>query len=148
VVGVTSADQSDIQTKGFKVAYPHASIIAQNGQMFLVNKRVNTAYDINTNNQADINKANYLGDSYPTHYPSAMRLKTFNVSCFDDQGIAEGLLGALVFYADNFGNGGWCMVTAYDKKDIFIKNSQGIYANEVTLTLEVTNYDDSIEYPI
>lgn len=148
VVGVTSSDQSDIQTKGFRVAYPHATINAQNGQMFLVNKRVNTAYDISTNNQADINKANFLGDSYPTHYPSAMRLKTFNVSCFDDQGIAEGLLGTLVFYADNFDNGGWCMVTAYDKKDNFIKNSQGIYANEVTLTLEVTNYDDSIEYPI
>ena len=148
VVGVTSSDQSDIQTKGFRVAYPHATIIAQNGQQFLVNKRVDTAYDISTNNQADINKANFLGDSYPTHYPSAMRLKSFNISCFDDQGIAEGLLGTLVFYADNFGNGGWCIVTAYDKKDNFIKNGQGIYANEVSLTLEVTNYDDSIEYPI
>lgn len=148
VVGVTSSDQSDIQTKGFRVAYPHATIIAQNGQQFLVNKRVDTAYDISTNNQADINKANFLGDSYPTHYPNAMRLKSFNISCFDDQGIAEGLLGTLVFYADNFGNGGWCIVTAYDKRDNFIKNGQGIYANEVTLTLEVTNYDDSIEYPI
>lgn len=148
VVGVTSSDQSDIQTKGFRVAYPHATIIAQNGQQFLVNKRVDTAYNISTNNQADINKANFLGDSYPTHYPSAMRLKSFNISCFDDQGIAEGLLGTLVFYADNFDNGGWCIVTAYDKRDNFIKNGQGIYANEVTLTLEVTNYDDSIEYPI
>lgn len=148
VVGVTSSDQSDIQTKGFRVAYPHATIIAQNGQQFLVNKRVDTAYDISTNNQADINKANFLGDSCPTHYPSAMRLKSFNISCFDYQGIAEGLLGTLVFYADNFGNGGWCIVTAYDKRDNFIKNGQGIYANEVTLTLEVTNYDDSIEYPI
>ena len=64
------------------------------------------------------------------------------------QGILEGLLGTLVFYADNFGNGGYCMVTAYDKKDNFIKNGQGIYANEVSLTLEVTNYDDKIEYPI
>lgn len=148
VVGVTSEDQSDIQTKGFVVAYPRATIIAQNGQQLSVNKRVDTAYEISTNNQADINKANFLGDSYPTHYPSAMRLKSFNISCFDDQRIAEGLLGTLVFYADNFGNGGWCIVTAYDKRDNFIKNGQGIYANEVTLTLEVTNYDDSIEYPI
>ena len=148
VVGVTSSDQSDIQTKGIKVVYPHPTIIAQNGQQFLVNKRVDTAYDISTNNQADINKANFLGDSSPTHYPSAMRLKTFNISCFDDQGIAEGLLGSLVFYADNFANGGWCIVTAYDKRDNFVKNGQGIYGNEVSLTLEVTNYDDSIEYPI
>ena len=32
--------------------------------------------------------------------------------------------------------------------DNFIKNGQGVYANEVSLKLEVTNYDDSIEYPI
>lgn len=148
VVGVTSADQSDIQTIGFRVLYPHATLIAKNGQKFQINKRVDNAYEIQTSNQADINKANFLGDEYPTHYPSEMRLKSFSVSMFDDQGIAEGLLGTLVFYADNFGNGGYCIVTAYDKKDNFVKNGQGIYANEVSLTLEVTNYDDSIEYPI
>lgn len=148
VVGVTSEDQSDIQTMGFRVPYPYATLVAQNGQKFQINKRVNNAYEIKTSNQADINKANFLGDSYPTHYPSDMRLKSFSVSIFDDQGLAEGLLGTLVFYADNFGNGGYCMVTAYDKADNFVKNGQGIYANEVSLTLEVTNYDDSIEYPL
>ena len=40
------------------------------------------------------------------------------------------------------------MVTAYNKTDKFVKNSKGAYANEVSLTLEVTNYDDSIEYPV
>jgi hypothetical protein len=148
VVGVTSADQSDIQTKGFNVAYPHATLIVQNGQKFLINKRVDSAYQIQTSSEADINKASFIGDSKPTHYPSEMRLKSFTVSMFDDQGIVEDLLGTLVFYADNFGNGGWCMVTAYTKTDNFVKNGQGAYANEVSLTLEVTNYDDSIEYPI
>ena len=148
VVGVTSEDQSDIQTQSLKLAYPCATLIAQNGQQFRINKRVDSAYEIETNNQTDINKAKFIGDGLPTHYPSNMRLKTFNISFFDEQGISESLLGTLVFYADNFGNGGWCMVTAYDKADNFIKNGQGIYANEVTLTLEVTNYDDSIEYPI
>ena len=105
-------------------------------------------YEIQTNNQADINKTNYLGNSNPTHYPSDMRIKSFSITMFDDQELSESLLGTLVYYADNFGNGGWCMVTAYDKTDSFVKNSQGVYANEVSLTLEVTNYDDSIEYPI
>lgn len=148
VVGVTSADQSDIQTKGFTVTYPHATLIASDGQQFLINKRVNNAYEIQTSNSAEIDKANFIGDKLPTHYPSDMRLKSFTISMFDDQGIAESLLGTLVFYADNFKNGGWCMVTAYDKSDNFIKNGQGVYANEVSLKLEVTNYDDSIEYPI
>lgn len=148
VVGVTSADQSDIQTQGFNIVYPHATLIASDGQQFLVNKRVNNAYEIQTSNSAEIDKANFIGDKLPTHYPSDMRLKSFTISMFDDQGIAESLLGTLVFYADNFKNGGWCIVTAYDKSDNFIKNGQGVYANEVSLKLEVTNYDDSIEYPI
>ena len=148
VVAVTSGDQSDIQTQGIRVACPHATLIALNGQQFLINKRMDEAYQIQTNNQADINKANYIGEEYPTHYPSKMRLKSFSVTCFDDQGIMEDLLGQMVFYADNFENGGWCMVTSYNKTDDFIKNSQGVYGNEVSLTLEVTNYDDSIEYPL
>lgn len=148
VVGVTSADQSDIQTSGFTVTYPHATLVALNGQKIQINKRVNEAYEVQTTNQADINKANFIGDGYPTHYPSDMRLKSFSVTFFDDQRMVEDLLGRLVFYADNFGNGGWCMVTAYNKTDNFIKNGQGAYANEVSLTLEVTNYDDSIKYPL
>ena len=148
VVGVTSDDQSDIQSNGYRVLYDHPTIVTKNGQQMLINKRVDSAWEIQTNNQADINKANFIGDGFPTHYPNDMRLKSFTVTCFDDQGFAEELLGTLVFYADNFGNGGWCMVTAYDKTDNFIKNGQGIYANEVSLTLEVTNYDDSIEYAI
>lgn len=148
VVGVTSDDQSDIQSVGYRVIYNHATLTAQNGQQFSINKRVDAAYEIQTNNEADINKANFIGDGYPTHYPSNMRLKSFAITCFDEQGIMEDLLGTLVFYADNFGNGGWCMVTAYDKTDKFVKNSKGAYANEVSLTLEVTNYDDSIEYPV
>ena len=148
VVGVTSEDQSDIQTKGVKSIYPHATLIGSNGQQYTINKRVNSAYEVQTSNQADINKANFIGDGRPTHYPSNMRLKAFTITMFDDQNMAENLLGTLAFYADNFGNGGWCMVTAYDKTDNFVKNGAGAYANEVSLTLEVTNYDDSIEYPI
>lgn len=148
VVGVTSDEQSDIQSQGYRVVYDNATITAMSGQQFAINKRVNEAYAIQTNNEADINKANFIGDGYPTHYSNDMRLKSFSITCFDDQGFAEELLGTLVFYADNFGNGGWCMVTAYDKTDNFIKNGQGVYANEVSLTLEVTNYDDSIEYAI
>lgn len=148
VVGVTADDQSDIQTKGIRVTYPHATLIALNNQKIQINKRVDSAFEIQTSNQADFNKANFIGDGSPTHYPSDMRLKSFTAMMFDDQGIVEDLLGKLVFYADNFGNGGWCMVTAYTKTDNFVKNGQGIYANEVSLTLEVTNYDDSIKYPL
>ena len=148
VVGVTSADQSDIQTSGFRITYPCATIVTLDGQQIAVNKRVDNAYQIQTSNEADVNKANFIGDGFPTHYPSDMRLKSFSITCFDDQDYCESLIGNVVFYADNFGNGGYCMVKSYSKTDNFVQNSRGVYANEVQLVLEVTNYDDSIEYTI
>lgn len=148
VVGVTSDDQSDIQTTGYNVQYKQASIVTLEGTVIAVNKRVDNAYEIQTTNSADINKVEFIGDSVPSHYVSKMRLKSFTVYCFDEQGICESLLGSVVFYADNFNNGGYCVVTSYDKTDNFVKNSNGAYANEVTLILEVTNYDDSIEYEL
>ena len=148
VVGVTSDDQSDIQTTGFTVRYSQASIITLEGTVIAVNKRVNNSYEIQTTSSANINKVEFIGDSVPSHYVSKMRLKSFTVNCFDEEGICESLLGSVVFYADNFNNGGYCVVTSYDKTDNFVKNSNGAYANEVTLILEVTNYDDSIEYEL
>ena len=148
VVAITSQDQSDIKSQGFRVLYPFASIVTLDGAQYYVNKRVNEAVAIQTNNEADFNKAQFIGDSVPTHYFNKMKLKSFSVTYFDENGSAEDLLGTVVFYADNFGNGGYCIVTAYNKEDSFVKNGADIYANEVSLTLEVTNYDDSIEYPI
>ncbi len=148
VVGVTDQDQSDIQTSGIRITYPQASIVMLNGQIIPVNKRVDNAFEIQTSNEADVNQAKFIGDGSPTHYASNMRLKTFTVNCFDDQGICEDIIGKVVFYADNFGNGGYCMVRSYSKTDNFIKNGRGVYGNEVSLVLEVTNYDDSIEYPL
>lgn len=148
VIGVTSDDQSDIESSGCRVVYNHASLITLNGQIIEINKRVNEVYQVQTSNAADVNKASFIGDAIPTHYPSKMRLKSFSILCFDDQSISEDILGTVVFYADNFENGGYCIVTNYEKTDNFVKNSAGIYANEVSLTLEVTNYDDSIKYPL
>lgn len=148
VVAVTSEDYSDIQTQGFRVAYPQASIVTLAGAQYAVNKRVDQAFEISTSNEADFNRAKFIGASTPAHYFNKMKLKSFTASFFDDNDVADSLVGTVVFYADNFGNGGYCFVTSYEKTDNFIQNSQGIYANEVSLTLEVTDYDDSIQYPI
>ena len=148
VIGVTSADQSDIKTQGFRVAYPRATILTLSGSQIAINKRFQEAFEIQTTNEADVSQIKYIGDSVPTHSFNKMRTKSFMATFFDDNGIVDDLLGTVVFYADNFGNGGYCFVTNYEKTDNFIKNGQGVYANEVALTLEVTNYDDSIEYQL
>ena len=85
VVGVTDQDQSDIQTSGVRANYSQATIVTLDGQMIPINKRVDSAYEIQTSNEADINQAKFIGDGLPAHYASNMRLKSFSVSCFDDQ---------------------------------------------------------------
>ena len=77
-----------------------------------------------------------------------MRTKAFGLNFFDAEGIAESLLGTVIFYADNFGNGGWCIAGKLSKSDSFDKFSSGKYANEIQLTLEETDYDDSIQYTV
>lgn len=148
VVAVTADEQSDIQTKGYRVSYPNASIVTLSGAQYAVNKRVDNAFSVQSTNEADFNRTKFIGASSPAHYFNKMKLKSFSVSFFDDNDIVDSLIGTVVFYADNFGNGGYCFVTSYDKTDNFVRNSQGIYGNEITLTLEVTDYDDSIQYPI
>lgn len=148
VVGVTSEDYSDIKQKGIRLTYPQATIVTLNGSPYMVNRRVNKGFEISTNNEAEVNTTKFIGDSTPSHFFNGMKVRTFQVSFFDDNEILPNLIGQVVFYADNFGNGGYCMVSSYEKTDSFAQTSAGIYANEVILTLEATNYDDSIEYEV
>ena len=148
VVAVTSEDQSDIKTAGIRLTYPCATVVKLDGGSFPVNKRVNSAFEIQTTNEADYSRMKFIGASKPAHFFNKMKLKSFSITCYDDQEFSDDVLGTIVFYADNFGNGGYCMVTNYDKTDNFVQNSAGQYANEVSMVLEVTNYDDSIGYSI
>lgn len=148
VVGVTSDDYSDIKEQGIRLVYPQATIVTLGGAPYRVNRRVNKAFEVSTNNEAEVNTTKFIGDTTPSHFFNGMNVKTFQVSFFDDNEILPELIGKVVFYADNFGNGGYCVVSSYEKTDSFAQTSTGIYANEVVLTLEATNYDDSIEYEL
>ena len=148
VVAVDYNDQSDIQSKGIKILYPRATIVTLSGESYFVNERVNETYAVQTSVAKDYNQALYIGESNPSHYPSKMVVKSFSVTCFDRDNNLENLLGQVVFYADNFGNGGYCFVSNYGKTDSYLEMLDGTYANEAVLLLEVTNYDDSIEYEL
>ena len=148
VVGVTSEEYSDIKEQGIRLTYPQATIVTLGGSPYRVNRRVNKGFEISTNNEAEVNTTKFIGDPTPSHFFNGMNVKTFQVSFFDDNEILPNLIGKVVFYADNFGNGGYCVVSSYEKTDSFAQTSSGIYANEVVLTLEATNYDDSIEYDV
>ena len=147
VVGVTSTDQSSIVASEIDLAHPNAMITTIAGVSTDVNIRVNNAFDVKTSVSADIDTESFFGAKKPSHYPSKMRAKTWQISFFDNTGFAESILGTIVFYADNFGNGGWAAVTKISKSDAFARRANK-YANETELTLEETDYDDSIEYSV
>lgn len=148
VVGITPDDYSDMQTKELFVTYPCATIVTLDGIPFEVNKRMNEAFEMEVEGETDATRVNYIGESTPVHLFNKLVTKSFTITCFDDNDILNDIIGKVVFYSDNWGEGGYCFVTGYTKKNSFIKNSMGIYGNEVSLTLERTNYDDSIEYPL
>lgn len=148
IVGVTATDNSDIKSVGIKAVYPKATIVTLDGNTYAINKRFNSAYEIQTASQKRYRQAQFIGDTRPSYYSDEMLVKSFVVTCFDENKELEKLLGTTVFYADNFGNGGYCFVSGYSKSDDYLQLSNKTYANEVSLTLEVTNYDDSIEYSL
>ena len=146
VIGVTKSDNSSIYRTTINALYPHAVIIAHN-QIFDVNRRAGNAVDISTGSSPNMEKVQFLGDTYPSYYASGSRSTTFSIVFTSSENI-EDLLGGPVFYADNFGNGGWCAVTGYSKTDNFDKFDSGDYSNEISLTLERTSYDESINYDL
>lgn len=148
VVGVTSNDNSDIKSSGLKTVYPKATIVTLAGEIHTVNRRFNESYSVETVSQIRYNKAEYIGATRPDYYADKMVTKTFSIACYDENDRLENLLGKIVFYADNFGNGGYCFVSGYSKKDDYLQLPNNKYANETILTLEVTDYDDSIKYEL
>lgn len=146
VIGVTKDDNSSIYRATINAVYPHAIIIVR-GQIFDVNRRAGNAVDISTSSSPNMEKVQFLGDVYPSYYSSGSRSKTFSLAFTSSENI-EDLLNGPVFYADNFGNGGWCVVTGYAKTDTFDKSDAGDFINEVSLTLERANYDESINYDL
>lgn len=144
VIGVTPGGNSNITTKSITIRFMCAMIITQSKYIIKTNKGVNSPCSISSRTDPDIKEIKFVGDDKPSHYATTMKSETNEISFFDEDDAAKSLISTIVFYGDNFGNGGWRAVTGYSKKDGFVKNGAGNYENEVTLELEDTKYEDTI----
>lgn len=144
VIGVTPGGNSNITTKSITIRFTCAMIITQSKYIIKTNKGVNSPCSISSRTDPDIKEIKFVGDDKPSHYATTMKSETNEISFFDEDDAAKSLISTIVFYGDNFGNGGWRAVTGYSKKDGFVKNGAGNYENEVTLELEDTKYEDTI----
>lgn len=116
----------------------HTSVITEDGTIYEVNHRMGSPVGISFQINAVFDTAEYIGASVPEHTFAKMREKRYSI-VFKDYVDVERLIGKPVYYADVFGNGDWCVITAVGR----VENRFG---NETTAELQVTKYDEAIDY--
>lgn len=137
VIGVNGNDGAQ-SSQTITSIIKHTSVISQDGTIYEVNHRMGSPVGISFQVNAVFDAAEYIGASVPEHTFAKMREKRYSI-VFKDYVNVERLIGKPVYYADVFGNGDWCVITAVGR----VENRFG---NETTAELQVTKYDEAIDY--
>lgn len=120
-------------------AVESARIITKDGQILEVSERWNQRFELSSQEEIKYSANEYLGASAPEHLFSSMRTKRISLVFFDPDRIASKLLGQVVFYADQFGNGDWVAVVSVGRDDKW-------YGDETAVQLELTTKNEAITY--
>ena len=137
VIGVSGNDGAQ-SSQTITSLIEHTSVITEDGTIYEVNHRMGSPVGISFQVNAVFDTAEYIGASVPEHTFAKMREKRYSI-VFKDYVDVEKLLGETVYYADIYGNGDWCAITAIGR----VENQ---YGNETTAELQVTKHDEAIDY--
>mgnify|MGYP003300984500 CR=1 FL=1 len=137
VIGVNGNDGAQ-SSQSITSLIEHTSVITEDGTIYEVNHRMGSPVGISFQVNAVFDTAEYIGASVPEHTFAKMREKRYSI-VFKDYVDVEKLLGETVYYADIYGNGDWCVITAIGR----VENQ---YGNETTAELQVTKHDEAIDY--
>lgn len=137
VIGVNGNDGAQ-SSQSITSLIEHTSVIAEDGTIYEVNHRIGSPVGISFQVNAVFDTAEYIGAFVPEHTFAKMREKRYSI-VFKDYVDVEKLLGETVYYADIYGNGDWCVITA-------IGCVENQYGNETTAELQVTKHDEAIDY--
>lgn len=137
VIGVNGNDGAQ-SSQSITSLIEHTSVITEDGTIYEVNHRMGSPVGISFQVNAVFDTAEYIGASVPEHTIAKMREKRYSI-VFKDYVDVEKLLGETVYYADIYGNGDWCVITAIGR----VENQ---YGNETTAELQVTKHDEAIDY--
>lgn len=137
VIGVNGNDGAQ-SSQSITSLIEHTSVIAEDGTIYEVNHRIGSPVGISFQVNAVFDTAEYIGAFVPEHTFAKMREKRYSI-VFKDYVDVEKLLGETVYYADIYGNGDWCVITAIGR----VENQ---YGNETTAELQVTKHDEAIDY--
>lgn len=145
LIFVDDTGARSIVTKEVEAQFKNPSIILNNGEIIGVDVTIGSSGRVSTSSEADVGKYEFFGDSAVSHYPGKLRRKTVSVAFFDEDNVAEDILGQTLYFNNGMGSAGWYCVTQYTEEDEYTRH-KGKYVNQVTLTLEKTNHNDEIKY--
>lgn len=134
VVGVSSStDKYGYSFQSISFAPSHNQIVTEDGEIFLVNRRLNERSFPQKSISPKYASYEFLGEDRPSHvFVDDFRSGTFTVAIYDKEGRAEDLLGKKVFFSTTAGWGEWCVVTAINRREV-------LFGNDVTITMELTS---------
>ena len=128
-------------TESIKIEIDGAYIIRRNGQKINVSERWNNMFASEMTEERRYQANEFLGASVPSHTFAKMRTKRYTFAFNDEDKIASDLLGEIVFYADQFGNGDWVVPVGFTRTDYW-------YGDDTSMQLELTEFDEGISYAV
>lgn len=138
VIGVDANDRFAQVDFEFEYVVGTNRLVQKDGTILSIDLRWNDPFTTSQATEGRYYAAEYLGASVPEHIFAKMRVKRIDVAFYDTIG-ADELIGKTVFFADTYGNGYWCVPTSVNRSDAW-------FGNEVTMSLEMTNGNEEIEY--
>ena len=138
VIGVDADDRFAQVDFEFEYVVGTNRLVQKDGTILSIDLRWNNPFATSQATEGRYYAAEYLGASVPEHIFAKMRVKRIDVAFYDTIG-ADELIGKTVFFADTYGNGYWCVPTSVNRSDAW-------FGNETTMSLEMTNGNEEIEY--
>ena len=141
LISVDANDNFGTASGTIDVHVRSARIIRKNGQIIDVSERWNGMFTAEMAEERRYQANEFLGASMPSHTFAKMRTKRYTFVFDDKDRLASGLLGEVVFYADQFGNGDWVVPVGFTRTDHW-------FGGDTSMQLELTEHDEGISYAV
>lgn len=138
IIGVTATEASAFASQTVEYMPTNTTIKTEDGRTIDASKRWTQRIVASKAVTPEVGVFSYIGASRPEVIASKMRTIRYTFGFFDQDRIAEDLLGTDVFYSDIYGNAEWCRITA-------VTRTEAWYGNETALELTGVLHDEEID---
>lgn len=140
VIAVNSDDSYAIGTATVTGTVPFTRFVDLEGNVYDISKRWQQRIGVQVSNEAEYDTALYLGAKRPAHTFGTGRIRRYAIA-FTYEGDYTVFIGKVLRYMDIYGNADFVVVPN-------INEVEARYGNELTASLEVTDYNEGITYDL